>query len=129
MIFWSATLASISPGRRPEAFRPVKLFPARKFKERFDNPIMKITLAGTLDLGLKVMDIEGTKITLRQLLARVDKQHDRELQFFDPATGELEELFKINVNGQDCQYLPGRLDTVLKDGDLVEIAILAVGGG
>ena len=90
---------------------------------------MKITLAGSLDLGLEVLEIEGQEITLRQLLNRVNKTSNRDLSFFTPGTGELEELFKITVNRRDCQYLPGRLDTVLKDGDLVEIAILAIGGG
>ena len=90
---------------------------------------MKIAIAGSLDLGLEVLEIEEQEITLRKLLSRVENKQGRDLSFFVPGTGELEELFKINVNHQDCQYLPRRLETVLKDGDLVEIAVLAIGGG
>ena len=90
---------------------------------------MKITLAGSLDLGLEVLEVEEKEITLRGLLTMVNNIQERDLPFIAPGTGELDELFKISVNGKDCQYLPQRLNTNLNNGDLVEIAILAIGGG
>ncbi|MFC1905341.1 MoaD/ThiS family protein [Chloroflexota bacterium] len=90
---------------------------------------MKIVLAGSLDLGSEVLELEDPKTTLRDLLTTVNENRERKLPFIDPQTGKLDELFKISINGKDCQYLPQGLNTTMNDGDMVEIYILAIGGG
>jgi sulfur carrier protein ThiS len=90
---------------------------------------MKVKITSNISLGLKEIKIEKESITLSDLLAFVNSKQERVLPFVDPSTGEMDDLFEIAVNGRDCHYMPQRLNTALKDGDSVEIFIVAVGGG
>ena len=90
---------------------------------------MRIRLEGNLDLGLETWDIKEPEITLGALLKEVGDKHQRNIPFIDPSTDELDELFVISLNGEDCRYLPQRLNTPLRDSDLVEIVVLGLGGG
>ena len=68
------------------------------------------------------------EITLRNLLEDIsNKLH---YPIIHPETGELDSLLQVNVNDRDCYTLPKRLDTLLTDGDVVEVfmAVIAAGG-
>jgi molybdopterin converting factor small subunit len=90
---------------------------------------MKVKITSNISLGVKELEIDKDSITLEDVLSWVNSKQERVLPFVDPATSELDELFEIGINGRDCRYMPQRLNTALKDGDLVEIFIVAVGGG
>jgi len=49
--------------------------------------------------------------------------------FIDPHRGELETDLEILVNGKDFRFLPGGIDALIKEGDLVEVYLLPLGGG
>jgi hypothetical protein len=47
----------------------------------------------------------------------------------DSISGNLHDDFEIALNGTDVWFLPGRLDTPLKENDTLEIIIVGLGGG
>ena len=65
--------------------------------------------------------------TVRDLLINMSGQMN--YSFIDPGTGDLEEDLEIIVNNKEVWFYPSALDAPLKEGDLVEIYLLPLGGG
>ncbi len=65
--------------------------------------------------------------TLRDLLHYIgSKIH---FDIIDSISGDLHDDFEIGLNGKEVWFLPGRLDTHLKNNDTVEMNIVGLGGG
>lgn len=79
------------------------------------------------DSGLEITDLPEEVEKVRDLLRYVGKQIG--FEFIDASTGELEEDLEIIINNKEVWFYPTKLDTVLKDGDTVEIYLLPLGGG
>ena len=53
-----------------------------------------------------------------------------DMEFIDPRSpNEAEEFFTVSINGKEYRFLPQRLDSPLRDGDVVEVAVVMFGGG
>ncbi|MBI4289275.1 MAG: MoaD/ThiS family protein [Chloroflexi bacterium] len=88
---------------------------------------MRIRLTSNVDLGLGSIQLaKGT--SLRALLMELSSKV-RDLTLIDPKTSDLDDFFVVSVNGQEVPFLPERLETMLKDGDEVQVAIVSFGGG
>ncbi|MBT4089508.1 MAG: MoaD/ThiS family protein [Deltaproteobacteria bacterium] len=74
--------------------------------------------------------IDGDLMTIRELLDRLREMFGKELSetMFEPETQEIRQLFKIIVNGRHYTTLPDKIETVLKDGDVVAIFPPLAGG-
>ena len=70
-------------------------------------------------------EIEG-RPTLGSLLIDLAKGSDFPFLLSD---GKIEPEVEIRLNGLEYPFLPKGLDTRVKEGDLVEVMILALGGG
>jgi len=60
-------------------------------------------------------------------LEHIGKQID--FAFIDTNSGELKIELEILVNGKDVWFYPTGLNTPLKDGNLLEIYLIPLGGG
>jgi sulfur carrier protein ThiS len=90
---------------------------------------MRITLKSNFDLGLEEIELPGDGATLRNLLEELGRHH-RDMDFIDPRSPtDVEEYFSVSINGKEYRFLPQRLDSPLKDGDEVEVAVVMFGGG
>lgn len=65
--------------------------------------------------------------TVRELLHYIGSKINFDI--IDSISGNLHDDFEIAVNGREACFLPGRLDTQLKNNDTVEINIVGLGGG
>jgi hypothetical protein len=65
--------------------------------------------------------------TFKDLLAHIGGKID--FNFVDPETGRVEEDLEIILNEKDIWFYPDAMGTELKDGDVVEIYLLPLGGG
>jgi len=73
------------------------------------------------------MSVPETVHTMRDLLVHIGEKID--YSFFVSDSGQLEDDFEIVLNGKEIWFYPQGLDAPLKDGDLVEIYPLPLGGG
>lgn len=89
---------------------------------------MKITLTSNFDLGLQTLEFKG-QVSLREMLHELNKRVPGDLEFIDSKTDDLDDFYVVSVNGQELPFLSHRLDTELKDGDEVQVAIVVFGGG
>lgn len=89
---------------------------------------MKINLKSNFDLGMQTVALDE-HVSVRSLLLQLTTQVPGNLTFIDPKTDELDDFFVVSVNGQELPFLPDRLDTQLKDGDEVQVAVVVFGGG
>ena len=89
---------------------------------------MKIKVTSNFDLGLQTLDLEG-RVSLRKMLHELNKRVPGDLNFIDSKTDDLDDFYVVSVNGQELPFLPQKLDTELKDGDEVQVAIVSFGGG
>lgn len=60
-------------------------------------------------------------------MEHIGKQID--FAFIDTNSGELKIELEILVNGKDVWFYPTGLNTPLKDGNLLEIYLIPLGGG
>jgi len=65
--------------------------------------------------------------TLKKVLMEVSEKN--RVPLLDPETGEVHSDFKIYLNGIDHERLPERIETELKNGDLVEVNFIMLAGG
>jgi len=74
--------------------------------------------------------LDGDPMTIRELLDRLEEMFGRELSemMFEPETREVHHFFKIIINGRHYTTLPDKVETVLKDGDVVAIFPPVAGG-
>jgi molybdopterin converting factor small subunit len=90
---------------------------------------MQITVKTDFDPNSEgtIVELEQ-KITLRDLLD--DLSNKLHYPIIHPETGNIDSLLQVNVNDKDFYMLPNRLNTLLKDGDIIEIfiAVIAAGG-
>ncbi len=90
---------------------------------------MKVTLKSNFDLGLAEMEFQGDSATLRNLLEELGRLHT-DMEFIDPRSPtEVEEFFTVSINGKEYRFLPQRLEAPIRDGDVVEVAVVMFGGG
>ncbi|MBI4286921.1 MAG: MoaD/ThiS family protein [Chloroflexi bacterium] len=90
---------------------------------------MKINLKSNFDLGIYDMEFTEAGATLRDVLQALFRR-DRGLDIISSANPtEVDPGFVVSVNGRDYMFLPQRLDTPLKEGDMVEVSVAAMGGG
>lgn len=77
-----------------------------------------------------IIEIEAQAITLRDLLEILAIKYGKLFEdlIFDPATHEVLAHNQILVNGQHYRFLPGQMDTSLRDGDVVALIPPLVGG-
>ncbi|MFH1241734.1 MAG: MoaD family protein [Pseudomonadota bacterium] len=96
---------------------------------------MKIKVKGLLtvkkamgDRPFVEMDMESP--TLRGVLNRLGDEYGKHFSslIFDPETMEVRDLYQILVNSRHYKFLPGRLDTRLREGDVVAIIPPVAGG-
>jgi len=65
--------------------------------------------------------------TIGDLLRHIGKAVD--FPFIDPDSGDLEIDLEISINGKDIWFYPTGLNTPLKEGDVVDISMIPLGGG
>jgi hypothetical protein len=65
--------------------------------------------------------------TIADLLMHLGGQMD--FEFVDPTSGDLVDSIDIIVNEKEIWFYPSALKTPLKDGDVVEIYLIPLGGG
>ncbi len=75
------------------------------------------------------IDMPG-ETTLRQVLDELSRGTGGTMEIIRPRTKEVNpEDFTIVLNGKEYPFLSQRLDTRLKEGDVVEVMITVFGGG
>jgi hypothetical protein len=90
----------------------------------------KIKLETCLSLpGLdsEVMDLPAGVKSVSDLLRSLGKKID--FDFIHPQSGLLENDMEFLLNGKEIWFHPDGLNTSLKDGDIVEIYLIPIGGG
>lgn len=87
-----------------------------------------IKLTSNFDLSIQSIEMNEPS-SLRSLLMELNSKVPGELNFIDPKTDDLDDFFVVSVNEQELPFLPEKLDTKLKDGDEVQVAIVSFGGG
>ena len=98
--------------------------------ERIHPMGMVIKLQSCLALpGLEsgMMTLADGIETIADLLIDLGKQID--FEFIDPASGDLVDSIEILVNEKEVWFYPSAMKTPLKDGDVVEIVLIPLGGG
>ncbi len=75
--------------------------------------------------------LEMEQGALRDVLLRLFANMKLTRELVDPVTGEMnfEEFFEVRLNGVSYHALDKGLDTQLRDGDLVQISLILLGGG
>jgi MoaD family protein len=68
--------------------------------------------------------------TLKDLLNRLCEAYGQEFSdlLFDPETGDIRKINQILVNAHFYKFLPGQLETELKEGDVVSLIPPFAGG-
>lgn len=78
--------------------------------------------------GLKRTEVEVSGNTLKDFMeGLIEKVDDAFRKFVYPESGKISEVVQVQVNGKNVQYTGG-LETELKEGDVVSILPLPVGG-
>jgi molybdopterin synthase sulfur carrier subunit len=96
---------------------------------------VKIRIRGFLTFKESIKDqfleLERATISLKDLLEKLCREQGDELRrtIFDVETGQVHRHISVLVNGRHYTHLPDRLQTVLKDGDEVDIFPPIAGGG
>lgn len=85
-------------------------------------------VAGIFEKGY--IEMSGSDITLRQLLDELSRKTGGTMEIVSQKTREVNpEDFSIALNGLEYPFLPQRLDTRLREGDVVDVTITVLGGG
>lgn len=86
----------------------------------------------TTNFALHEPDYETNCLTLRDLLEDLSKKYEDQpevLEFYDRFNREVFVDCEVYVNRKPCGELRGRLDSQLKEGDLIEIHFFLLSGG
>jgi len=83
---------------------------------------VRVSIKSNLYLEKETMDLEQGA-TLRRLLSELS----RNIYFLAP--DRLRGWVVVSLNGRELEDLPQGLETVLQEGDRVEIAVAGFGGG
>lgn len=85
-------------------------------------------VAGIFEKGY--IEMPGGDIALRHLLDELSRKSGGTMEIVSPKTREVTpEDFSVSLNGLEYPFLPRRLDTLLKEGDVVDVMITVLGGG
>ena len=80
--------------------------------------------------GQNEIFLDRPSLTLRELLEELSLRSSGRVKMIRSSTGAVHPMdFMIDVNGLPNQGSRGDLDLVLKDGDIVAIKVLPLGGG
>ena len=90
---------------------------------------MKITLKSNFDIGIFEMVFPQPQVTLRDVIQKLSQRQQGLGVIKESNPMEIDAGFDVRVNGRDYVFLPQRLDSLLKDGDQVEVSVSALGGG
>ena len=90
---------------------------------------MKITLKSNFDIGVFEMEFPQSQVTLRDVIQKLSQRQQGLGVIKESNPMEIDAGFDVRVNGRDYVFLPQRLDSLLKDGDQVEVSVSALGGG
>ncbi len=76
------------------------------------------------------IDMAGDETNLRHLIDELSRRSGGSMEIISPKTREINpEDFSISLNGMEYPFLPQRLDTRLKERDVVDVMITVLGGG
>ena len=75
----------------------------------------------------EIMDLPEGVITVADLINWMGREIN--FKIIDSKTGEVENDLEIILNGKEVFFYPNALNTVLNDGDQLEIFLLPLGGG
>jgi hypothetical protein len=73
------------------------------------------------------MDLPSSVTSIGDLLAHIGSQVD--FAFVDAYREKLRPDVEVLINGKDLSFYPEGLKTPLKDEDLIDIALMTLGGG
>ncbi len=92
---------------------------------------MRITFTTNVSIPEIPSAVEIDSGTLREVLLKVFASSHFSREIMDPKTGEfkLDDVFEVHLNGVPHYKLPGRLDTEMKDGDVISLSLILLGGG
>ena len=69
-------------------------------------------------------------MTLRDFLEELSKMSPTPIEYVKPGAGALDpDDWEVDINGIPYQHCADGLETALRDGDKIDIKILAMGGG
>ena len=74
-----------------------------------------------------IMDLPEGVVTIADLIHWMGREIN--VSFIDSKTGEIDSDIEIILNGKEVFFYPDSVDTVLNDGDQLEIYLLPLGGG
>lgn len=100
-----------------------------KFKRGFGCSRMKLKIKSNFDPGAGDVVLSGTGCTLRELMQELSRRNWRKMRFIDTQTNDIEDFFVVSVNRKDYRSLPQGIETVLKDGDEVQVDVVSFIGG
>jgi hypothetical protein len=76
------------------------------------------------------MEFGGAAVSLRKLLDRLSSMSSGRIRFINPLNGEIDHMaFDIRINDLPDQGMPETLETSLREGDVVTVNLLPLGGG
>jgi methionine aminopeptidase len=92
---------------------------------------MKIRIETTVNMPEVPAEVEMGPGTLRDVLERLFVGAHIADQIMDPVTGEMkmEGFFKVALNNVSYHSLPEGLETPLRDGDVLTLSLILLGGG
>jgi hypothetical protein len=73
------------------------------------------------------MELPPSVNTIAELLRQIGREIG--FVFIDAEGVTLRRDVEVLINGKDISFLPSGLKTILKEGDLVDIALMTLGGG
>ncbi len=92
---------------------------------------MKISIKTTVHMPEVPREVEMGSGTLKDLLTTILAGTPVAKEIIDPRTGEIapEGIFEVSLNGVPHNSLPAGFDTGLRDGDMVTLSLILIGGG
>lgn len=80
--------------------------------------------------GRESLELEEAEMTLREVLERLSKMSPDQLRYVEPDAQTIDpDHWEVEVNGAPYESYEEGLDHPIKDGDTVNIKIVAMGGG
>ena len=77
--------------------------------------------------GSEDFSLPSDVATIADLLQYIGREIN--FPFIDPASGNLEVDLEVSINNKEIWFYPTGLNTPLKEGDLVDISMIPLGGG
>jgi hypothetical protein len=76
------------------------------------------------------IDFDRPTVTLREFLEEISLRSSDRMTFINPCSGSVDSmLFEIEINGIPNEGSRETLETVLKEGDIITINLVPLGGG